>query len=118
MMNMTNMARGGTRIGESEANAIRPLVPCMKVRSAGHRTARPILLYPFSLSSLNKILTEIERNTCHNLTWILFAIVTRCMAMQWWAAGHIGAEHEHEDRAGGGIPDIYVILKAAGVLLR
>ena len=46
MMNMTNMARGGTRIGESEANAIRPLVPCMKVRSAGHHTARPILLYP------------------------------------------------------------------------
>ena len=57
-------------------------------------------------SPLNKTLTEIERNTCHNLTWILFAIVTRRMAMQLWAAGHIGAEHEHEDRAGGGIPDI------------
>ena len=35
--------------------------------------------------------------------------------MQLWAAGHIGAEHEHEDRAGGGIPDIHHLEGGRGL---
>jgi len=56
-----------------DANAVHLLAACAGVRSAGQRTGLLHQWFPFELSSLSQILTEVELRVRHNPSWVLFA---------------------------------------------
>jgi RimJ/RimL family protein N-acetyltransferase len=113
---------------ESERVKLTPFVPSLHAHEyAAQITAQPDLhnWYPFPLSSLDQILTEVELRARRNPTWILFAIIDKARGGA--LAGVIGlldaSAHNLSVEIGWVVvfpafQRTYVTSNAAGILLR
>ena len=93
MTNMINMARGGTESERAKLTSFVPKLHTHNYRAQVTAQSDSHCWYPFSLSSFNQILTEVELSAGRNKTWTPWRI---------GAAGRIDAEPMDKDQAGGG----------------
>ncbi|KAH9954590.1 acyl-CoA N-acyltransferase [Russula dissimulans] len=79
---------------ESERVKVTPFIPALHAKEYAEQTAAHPELhrwFPFDVSSLDKILTEVELRVRRDPTWILFAIIDK--AREDKLAGLIGLRH-------------------------